>query len=147
MENSMRRRLLIPIFAAVLIAGCKVPPSQKEMAAVDYGPRPDNYEQIVRDYLKTRLVDPAAAIVEFRAGPKELYQQDSALRARTWGWAVCVSVNDKNKEGKYDGYYPVVLFIRDGRVVTANGAPDDSFLGGRYARAGCNELGAPFVSY
>jgi hypothetical protein len=144
----MRHSLLLPaIFAAVFVAGCKVPPTQQEMSAVDYGPQPDNYQQIVLDYLKPRLTDPAAAIVEFRAGPRQLYQQDTALRGRTWGWAVCISVNDKNKQGKFDGYYPMVLFIRDGRVVTANGGSDDSFLGARYARAGCNELGAPFVSF
>src|SRR2546425_11363335 len=48
--------------------------------------------------------------------------------------------------GDYDGAYPMVFFIRDGKIVAANGGADDNIIGWRYARTGCNELGAPFVT-
>ncbi len=108
-----------------LAGGCKSPPTQEEMAAHDYGPRPENYEKIIRDYLWNKLLDPGNAIVEFKAGPKQLYQQETALRPHQWGWGVCVWINDKNMRG---------------------GGADDNIIGWRYARTGCNELGAPFVT-
>jgi hypothetical protein len=131
---------------AILAAGCKSPPTQEEMAKYNYGPRPDDYQKLIRDYLSPKLVDSANAIVEFKAGPRELYQQDTTLRSLQYGWGVCVFVNDKNTRGAYDGPYPMVFFIRDGKIVAVNGGSDDNVIGWRYARTGCNELGSPFVT-
>ena len=131
---------------SVLAGGCRTPPpSQSEMSSVDYGPRPDNHEKLIREYLSGRLVDPAGAIVEFKSGPKRLYQQDTTLRPLQYGWGVCVWINDKNPRGAYEGPYPMVFFIRNGKIVGANGGSDDNIVGWRYARTGCNELGTPFV--
>jgi hypothetical protein len=132
--------------ASVLGGGCTTPPpTQTEMSAVEYGPRPENHEKLIRDYLASKLVDPAGAIVEFKAGPKRLYQQETTLRPRQYGWGVCVWINDKNAGGAYEGPYPMVFFIRDGKIAGANGGPGDNIIGWRYARTGCNELGSPFV--
>src|SRR6266705_4086808 len=81
----MRRVALILAILGIgamtaLLGGCKNPPTKEETSSVEYGPRPDNFEQLVRDYLKPKLTDPAA-IIEFKAGPARLYQQDTALRA------------------------------------------------------------------
>ena len=130
--------------SAALIGGCKSPPTQSEMAAYDYGPRPEKYEKLIRDSLWPKLLDPGSAIVEFKAGPKQLFQQETALRPLRYGWGVCVWINDKNTRGVYDGPYPMVFFIRDGKFVAVNGGSDDNIIGWRYARTGCNELGAPF---
>jgi hypothetical protein len=140
--------------AAALGAGCKNPPTQEEMAAYKYGPRPDDYQKLIRDYFagtttpptSPKLADPAGAIVEFKAGPRELFQQDTALRPLQYGWGVCVWVNEKNGKETYEGPYPMVFFIRDGTIVAVNGGSDDNVIGWRYARTGCNELGAPFVT-
>jgi hypothetical protein len=132
--------------ATALAAGCKDPPTKEEMAAYNYGPRPENYEKLIRDYLAPQLPDPAGAIVEFKAGPRELFQQATTLRQLQYGWGVCVWINEKNAKGGYDGAYPMVFFIRDGAIVAANGGSKDNVIGWRYARAGCNELGAPFVT-
>ncbi|MGB7542013.1 MAG: hypothetical protein WBM28_08365 [Burkholderiales bacterium] len=146
----MRRKIVL--FLAILgigtatavLPGCKTP-TVEEKGAVDYGPRPDDYEQIIRDYLKTKLVDPASAIIEFRAGPKQLFQQETILRPLQYGWGVCVFVNDKNRSGAFDGFRPIVFYINNGKVIAANGgAEDDPIIGPRYARAGCKELGAIF---
>ena len=144
----MRRiaMILAVLGSSALAGGCQNPPTKEEMAAYDYGPRPENHEKIIRDYLWNKLLDPGNAIVEFKAGPKMLYQQETVLRPRQWGWAVCVWINDKNMSGAYDGPYPMVFFIRDGKVVGANGGTDDNIIGWRYARTDCNELGAPFVT-
>jgi hypothetical protein len=125
-----------------LLAGCQSPPpTREELAVLDYGPRPEDYEKIVRDYLRTRLVEPDFALIEFKAGPKSLYQKETVLRARQYGWAVCVMINDKDRRGAYEGFYPMVLYIRDGKVVAANGDGLERAAGVRYAHAQCRELG------
>jgi len=143
----MRREIAITLAVlgigttTALIQGCKAPPTKDEMAAYDYGPQPDNYEQLIRDYLKPRLVDPASAVIEFRAGPKLLYQQETKLRPLQYGWGVCVMVNDKNKTGAFDGFYPMVFFVRNGQITAVNGGAEDNIVGWRFARTGCRELG------
>ena len=128
--------------ALALLAGCQSPlPTREELAVLDYGARPEGYEKIVRDYLRTRLVEPDFALIEFKAGPKPLYQKETVLRARQYGWAVCVVINDKDQRGAYEGFYPMVLYIRDGKVVAANGDGLERAAGVRYAHAQCRELG------
>ena len=145
MQRALRILALIGA-ATILAAGCKNPPTQEEMAAYNYGPRPDNYEQLIRDYLQPKLSDPAGAIVEFKAGPRELFQQETALRPLQYGWGVCVWINEKTPKAAYEGAYPMVFFIRDGKIAAVNGGSDDNVIGWRFARTGCNELGAPFVT-
>ena len=142
-----RRVRLFVILAATSIAsaslaGCQSPPlTREQLAALDYGPRPEDYEKIVRDYLRTRLVEPVFALIEFKAGPKPLYQKESVLRHREHGWAVCVMINDKDRRGGYEGFYPMVFYIRDGKVVAANGDGLERATGARSANDACRELG------
>jgi len=128
--------------ASAFLAGCQSQPlSREELAALDYGPRPEGYEKIVRDYLRTRLVEPDFALIEFKAGPKPLYQKEALLSDRQYGWAVCVLINDKDRRGGYEGFYPMVLYVREGKVVAANGNGLERAAGVRYAHASCRELG------
>jgi len=126
----------------VLLEGCSTaPPTQEERQSVNYGPRPDNYQEIVRDYLRPRLTDPTAAIIDYKAGPTQFYQKDSGIRDLQFGWAVCTMVNDKNTMGAYTGFDPAVYFIRNGKVMASNGGPGDGPIGTQYARRQCKELG------
>jgi len=123
--------------ALALLAGCQSPPlSREEIAALDYGPRPEAYETIVRDYLRPRLSEPSFALIELKAGPAPLYGRD-----RQYGWAVCVMINDRDPRGAYGGFYPMVVYIRGGKVVAADGSALENALGLRYARAQCAQLG------
>jgi len=127
---------------AVLLGGCDTsPPTKEQKESVNYGPKPDDYQQIIRDYLRNRLTDPTTAILDFKAGPTQLYQKVTVVRGLQFGWAVCVMVNDKNTRGAYEGFTPGVYFIRDGKVVAHNGGPDDGPVGAQFARRQCKELG------
>ena len=138
-------RFLLFVLVAAALAACDTTVKKSEVESVDYGPRPQHWQAEIRDYLKIRLTDPAAAIVEFRAGPTQLYQRETPLRKKQWGWATCVWVNDKNKQGAFDGFYPMSVFIRNEKIEHVNGGPDDdNILGNRYAREHCEQLGAPF---
>jgi hypothetical protein len=143
----MKRLLPIAfLLAAVLAAAaCVTPVTKEEMATADYGPKPLNYQDEIRSYLNLRLTDPKDAIVEFRAGPQQLYNRGTPVRGEQYGWGVCVWVNDKNKSGAYDGFYPMSFVLRSEKIVAVNGGPDDAnIIGSRYAREQCERLGAPF---
>ncbi|HUQ77091.1 MAG TPA: hypothetical protein VM183_20400 [Burkholderiales bacterium] len=138
------KRLLLIAFALGL-AGCDTTVTKAEMQTADYGPRPVNYQDEIRGYLGLRLTDPKNALIEFRAGPTQIYNRGTPVRGEQYGWGVCVWVNDKNKSGAYDGYYPMSFVLRDEKIVAVNGGPDDAnIIGSRYAREQCQTLGAPF---
>jgi len=139
----MRRLALVVAVLALL--GCDTSVRRSEMQSVDYGPKPQRWREEIRSYLGIRLTDPKDAIVEFRTEPKIMYQKDTGVRGRQYGWAVCVWVNDKNSRGAYDGFYPMTFFLRDEKIVAVNNGPDDfGVVGARYAREQCELLGAPF---
>jgi len=146
LRNALRDRFAIGAFAGTLIAlallaACSQPLTREQIAALDYGPRPQDYEKIVREYLTPRLSEPDFALIEFKAGPAPLYQTHTVVGERGYGWAVCVMVNDKDPRGVYEGNYPVVAYIRAGRVVAANGGALERAAGLRYAHAECGQLG------
>jgi hypothetical protein len=118
--------------------------TKEEMATADYGPAPVNYQDEIKSYLSLRLTDPKQAIVEFRNQPKQLYQRGTPVRGEQYGWGVCVWVNDKNKQGAYDGFYPMSFLLRNEKIVAVNGGADDNIIGAKYAREHCARLGAPF---
>ena len=137
--------MLIISVTALALAACDTTVRREETASVDYGPKPTRWKEEIRSYLDLRLTDPKTAVVEFRTEPKQLYQRDTVARARQYGWATCVWINDKNRDGAYDGFYPMTFFIRNEKVVAVNNGPDDfGVIGARYAREQCELLGAPF---
>src|SRR5260221_10274782 len=101
-------RVLMGILAATALAslaGCQSqPPSREQLAALDYRPPPQGYEKIVRDYLRTRLMEPDFARVEFKAGPAPLYQKDTVLRERQYGSVVRVMINYKASPRVHKGF-------------------------------------------
>ena len=135
----------LPVALALALGACNTTVTKEEMATADYGPAPVNYQDEIKSYLSLRLTDPKAAIVEFRNQPKQLYQRGTAVRGEQFGWGVCVWVNDKNKQGAYDGFYPMTFVLRNEKIVAVNGGPDDAnIIGSRYAREQCERMGAPF---
>jgi hypothetical protein len=139
----MRKLILV---LSLALAGCNTTVSKQEMSSVDYGPAPTRWKEEIRSYLSIRLTDPKEAIVEYRTEPKQLFQRKTPVRDQQYGWGVCVWVNDKNKQGAYDGFYPMSFVLREEKIVAVNNGPDDfGAIGARYAREQCAQLGAPFV--
>ena len=133
------------ILFLVVLFGCDTTVRKEEMAGVEYGPKPTRWREEIKSYLDIRLANPKEALVEYRSEPKQLFQRDTLVRERQYGWATCVWVNDKNREGAYEGPYPMTFFIRDEKIVAVNNGPDDfGVIGARYAREQCELLGAPF---
>ncbi len=134
----------LPIAFVLALAACDTTVTKEEMATADYGAAPVNYQDEIKSYLSLRLTDPKAAIVEFRTEPKQLYQRGTPVRGEQYGWGVCVFINDKNKAGAYDGFYPMSFVLRNEKIVAANGGVDDNVIGATYAREQCERMGSPF---
>jgi hypothetical protein len=137
------RRLTASLAASALLAGCQSSLSPGQIAALEYGSPPEDYEKIVRDYLRPRLGEPNFALIEIKAGPSRLYQRETISREPQHGWAVCVMINDRDPRGGYTGFYPMVIYIRGGKVVAADGGGLERAAGLRYAHAQCERLGYP----
>ena len=145
MKNLFRATAFALAAFVLALAGCDTTVTKAEMDTADYGPQPRSYQDEIKGYLGLRLVDPKAAIVEFRAGPQKIYNRGTPVRGEQYGWGVCVWVNDKNKAGAYDGFYPMTFILRNEKIVAVNGGPDDAnIIGAKYAREQCERLGAPF---
>ena len=132
-----------PLFLLALSA-CVSPVTKEEMATADYGPKPLAYQDEIRSYLSLRLNDPKDAVIEFRNDPHMLYQRGTPVRGEQYGWGVCVFINDKNKQGAYDGFYPMSFVVRNEKIVAVNGGTDDNVIGATYAREQCERMGSPF---
>ena len=128
----------------LILAACVTPVTKEEMATADYGPAPVAYQDEIKSYLSLRLTSPKDAVVEFRNEPKQLYQRGTPVRGEQYGWGVCVFINDKNKAGAYDGFYPMTFVIRNEKIIAANGGVDDNVIGATYAREQCERMGSPF---
>src|SRR5260221_2561594 len=130
--------------ALLTLAACVTPVTRQAMATADYGRAPVNYQDEIKSSLSLGLTDPKAAIVEFRAGPKQLYNRGTPVRGEQYGWGVCVWVNDKNKAGAYDGFYPMSFILRNEKIVAVKGGPHDAnIIGSRHAREDGERPGAP----
>ena len=134
------------VLAALLLAACETPKvTRDEMDSVNYGPAPVHWKQEITSYLKLRLRDPSAAVVDFKNEPKQMFQKQVGLDPQQHGWAVCVWVRDRDRAGTgWADPYPMTVFLRNEKIVAVNNGPD-SFgpVGLAYARQQCKELGAP----
>src|SRR5262249_16287097 len=83
-RGDMKKLTALALGGAALVAACKSPPTQEQKSSVDYGPKPENYEQVIREYMRTR-VNMDGVIFEFKGGPKPLYQQDTVMRPLQYG--------------------------------------------------------------
>jgi len=142
----MNARVLTLIAVSLFLGACATTKvSQEEMDAVNYGPEPARWKEEIRGYLSLRLKDPTNAIVDFKNEPKQLYQKQIGLDPQVHGWAVCVWIRDRNKAGQWQDPYPMVVFLRNEKIVYVNNAPDSYGPSGPlYAREQCKTLGAPF---
>jgi hypothetical protein len=135
----MKKTIFALLLAALL--GCDTTVKKEETAGLDYGPKPSRWREEIKSYLDLRLTNPKESVVEFRSEPKQLFQRDTLVRERQYGWATCVWVNEM-KDGKLAGFYPMTFFIRDDKIVAVNNGPDDAGLvSARYAREQCSQLG------
>jgi hypothetical protein len=106
-----------------LISGAAYPIAETPAAPVAdaalYGSYPANYKEIVKEWLDTRLIDPASAQIEWEGDPKPA---DLGTKGQhLYGWLVKLKVNSRNRFGAYTGKQTYSALIRDNQVVKGIG--------------------------
>lgn len=86
----------------------------------DYGPRPDNFEELVKAWAEQNLKDPDSARYNRISKPRKEFMV--ANLKPFFGWSVCADINSKNSYGGYTGAQTHWFLIRDGKIERAQSA-------------------------
>ena len=114
--------LIITTFIPVLVGCASRPPSHQELANADYGPYPENWQNLIKARLKLGLVDPESAQYRFPYGQpfkgwKSVQGDRGEFSSKTiYGWHTCFEYNAKNRMGGYTGYKQTYVMINKGRI-------------------------------
>ncbi len=119
------------IFTLFTIMGCASmnKPTPAQITNADYGSYPDNYKNIVENYMARMLFDPYSAVFSNWRGPAQGYIYD--ITGTYFGYRVCVEVNAKNRMGGYTGNKMHLFVINNGHVINQQGG---------YQRIRCGHL-------
>jgi hypothetical protein len=121
----------------MFLSACVTPPTREQIRTANYGPVPENYQEIVKSNMKGTLFDPYTAVYDNWTGPvKGAYAQD--YQGNTfYGYAVCVDINSKNQMGGYVGSRPYYFTLINGTVVHREGGYPPGTMGDARARQLC----------
>jgi hypothetical protein len=115
----MRKLLISAIILGV--TGCQVPwmqPSAAALAAADYGPFPENYESLLKEYIRTNFFDPYSVQDLKIQQPVKGWIKEPAIQGGHFhfGYLLTFECNAKNRQGGYVGLKTSQVFIRDSKV-------------------------------
>lgn len=119
-EEKIVKRLLLPIFIFLLIAGCANPP--KELFKKGCGPFPEYYVELTKCYLNHFLYNPDS-LKDFTINkPPEKIKVDTGyryipLRKGQEVWEYFIVYDAKNRNGKYIGKDLHVVWIRNNKII------------------------------
>lgn len=85
-----------------------------------YGEYPKNYQEIITNWLATKLVDAPSAQIQWVSPPKPADLPDKNGK-KFFGYLVEFKVNSRNRFGAYTGMQKHGALIRDGKVVKGTG--------------------------
>ena len=91
------RKLILALAVVVMclgMTGCAAR-TQQEIASLDYGTYPENYEAIVRGHMNNLLFDPYSAQFNFQGTPSQQYKPAGLLADEAYGWGGVVYINAK----------------------------------------------------
>jgi hypothetical protein len=109
--------ITVLLLLGAILCSCgqrNVRPTPEPLKDADYGPSPSNYEEAVKTLFKRTLFDPYSAVYEFSLPTQAWYRKGQTI---LYGWAVCGTVNVKNRYGAYVGASPFYALIRNEEVV------------------------------
>lgn len=106
---SVLLQLIILISLPILMLSCAIRPTPDQIASADYGSYPSDYEEIIKNYYGKSLFDPYSAVFTF-SQPQKAWNGWGGTK---FGWAVCGSLNAKNRFGGYVGATPFYVLIKN----------------------------------
>ena len=112
---------LAAVAALLMLAGCAAmdKPSPEQIEKADYGTYPNDYAQIVKQYIHRMFLEPDSVQDLSIQPPQKYWITDSAIVGgrTTYGYMVQFSCNAKGRAGIYTGVRTTRLFIRNGVVI------------------------------
>jgi len=120
--------LIFPVFCIISIVGCTTNtvsgnrmqsyrPTETEIENADYGTYPENWEEIIKDFMATILKDPYSAQYRFKKEPIKSFESGKDLASTKFYYLVLAMINAKNSYGGYVGEVLFVFHIRNGKVI------------------------------
>lgn len=92
-------------------------PSLEEQAKADHGEIPPDYKELVKEHFYQNLFDPYSAKYEFCEPYKAWASYYRPQPHVLYGWAVCGTVNAKNRLGGYTGRKLFWSFFHKGKLI------------------------------
>lgn len=86
-----------------------------------HGPFPQNYQEIITNWLQTVLVDAPSAQIEWISGPTPGTMPEKLHGDPLFGYLVEFRLNSRNRFGAYTGMQRKTVLIRDGQVIKTKG--------------------------
>jgi hypothetical protein len=119
---AMKRRVALLLSLLVLLIISPVVEASEPLPppGAAYGAYPNNYQDIITNWLNSVLVDPQSVQVKWLSEPRP-GELNVSKTQQVSGFLVDFSVNSRNVFGAYTGPQKHTALIRDGQVVTATG--------------------------
>lgn len=88
-------------------------PNTEEVQKAVYGKLPNDYQEMIKEYLAIFLKDPYSAKYDYRSEPSMGYIQYLIINKGhpTFGWSILFTYNAKNSYGAYTGNQYTYFFI------------------------------------
>ncbi len=118
-ETQNSRSILLSIvicFAMCSLLSCVTMPTQEEVSKADYGAYPNNYQEVIKNYMENLLFDPYSAVYANWRGPVQGYSGGRFIQT-AFGYRVCVDINAKNRMGGYVGKKLFYFLIYNDHIV------------------------------
>ncbi|MEW9798481.1 hypothetical protein [Alteromonas sp. CYL-A6] len=103
---------------AMALTACTTLPTNEQIDQADYGPYPENYEQIVKAFYDDSTGKKDATQYNAIHKPTR-YWLGNELDGIYYGYLVCTTVNTQNMFGRYTGFRHDALLINNGSVIKA----------------------------
>lgn len=103
---------VIILILSICLFGCMTVPNPDDLKNANFGSKPVNYEENIKNLIGSGLKDPFSAQYKFGEPVKGYFQ--NGMEGLRYGWIIPVQVNAKNSYGAYVGFNTQYIMISEG---------------------------------
>jgi hypothetical protein len=81
--------------------------------AIRFGEYPQEYRNLIKKFLSSKLSDPESTAYRFGTPYKGSILLDENLESPAYGYVVVVKVSERNESGRYGEERPYIFLIKD----------------------------------
>lgn len=105
------------MLTTLFLVSCAGQPTKTEINKANYGKKPVNYENLVKEKMKDTLKDPDSAKYKFNREPSKMWIVNPYGDGHLFGWGTCGEINAKNSYGGYTGFQRYFYFFQENKMV------------------------------